>query len=1118
MDEFLIELQAKLDEAKSKGNINGDINTLQGQIDKLKIQAEIDQDTISKLTKEIEKVINKKITISNIEVDTTQAVKSAQKTGKQIGEIISDAAGKSINNVSSKNIGKYFKVNPSDSKQFQNEMEKLVNGWTKGKGKVKDISIQTRTSYDEKSGQNVERLHQALVIYENELNEVIKKTIAWRQIGTKTNSNGEEEALHGFVEVAGQYSKSLDSVSVKTDNFAKKQKETVANMQNTVKQITSGAYDKNSSRPITSDVSLQKLDAQLAYVENAMYDLKHATAETFDDAKIKVQNEISDLKILTKELRNADNVSTKMKGTDLSSGLSIAKNDLEKFKSDAKDFPQITKTIKDLDSAISNVGDTASLNAFSDQLRVARSELAKIKSETNAANREEKVGINISGLQSKIADLQRISPEIDKFKTEINGAEVTVQSLYTDLEKINTQSDFSVINSKWKSFTDAAKSAGIAVNEVGESSKNTESLLKQIDNGITSYKYKNQSSKITDTYNKIDPILIDESLKNDYRELINLSNDLNISMGNDDKINAYNRLEELLPSIKNRLAELKPLQDQLNEINNIKNLVNGGTKNDYSTQIAKIGGNFRSIGFSKKEADEKLESVNNAFDALRKKLSQPFDKSNYQEIISLNDKLQKELAESSNEYTKLQSSAKGYVSIHQRLTKANTIEAWNQKNTKATKEAITSNQAYIDSLRNLNVQMSQMEYNEISRGFKETENSMRGINRLGASLKSQFTEAAQGFSQWMSISSGIMFAISKTKDAVSEIKNLDDILTEISKTSDLTSSQLKQLGMDAYDSASKYGRTASDFLLGTQEMARSGFYGEKGTGMAEQSLLAQAAGDMSADLANNYVLATNAAYKLNGEAEKINAVLDGQNSITNKNSVAMADMATAMSEAGTVASSYRVSIEDLSAMIGTIESVTKSGGSEVGNAIKAILINLQNVTSDKIVKTLDNANASMTEMVNGAEKLRNPIDILRDLAKTFNQLDEDDPLKAEILTNVGQKYHAAKLGALLQNMDMFDKMLVDYSEGSGSALEEANKSANNLTGTLNKLSNSWTELINSLVNSDELKVGVNLLNSIVQSETKLVSVLTPLGTIGAGAGLFAGLKNTGKRRISVRIS
>ena len=117
----------------------------------------------------------------------------------------------------------------------------------------------------------------------------------------------------------------------------------------------------------------------------------------------------------------------------------------------------------------------------------------------------------------------------------------------------------------------------------------------------------------------------------------------------------------------------------------------------------------------------------------------------------------------------------------------------------------------------------------------------------------------------------------------------------------------------------------------------------------------------------------------------------------------MEDMTTAMSEAGTTASAYNVSVEDFSAMIGTIEAVTKAGGDEVGNSLKSILINLQNVTSDKITSTLDKANASMTEFVDGSEKLRNPVEILRDLAETFNELDEDDPLRAEILTNVGGK-------------------------------------------------------------------------------------------------------------------
>ena len=346
-----------------------------------------------------------------------------------------------------------------------------------------------------------------------------------------------------------------------------------------------------------------------------------------------------------------------------------------------------------------------------------------------------------------------------------------------------------------------------------------------------------------------------------------------------------------------------------------------------------------------------------------------------------------------------------------------------------------------------------------------------------------------------SIFSVTTLAMNNFTKSLKTLQSIDDILTEISKTSNLTAQELEKLGDISFKSASKYGKTASDYLLGIQEMSRSGFYGEKGSAMAEQSLLAQAAGDLSADIANQYILATNAAYKFNGEAEKLNAVLDGQNSITNRNSVSLEDMATAMSEAGTVASSYRVSVEDLSAMIGTMESVTKLSGSEVGNGIKAILINLQNITSSKITDTLDAANASMTEFVNGTEKLRDPISILRDLAKTFNQLDEDDALRAEILTNIGGKHQASKLAALLQNMELFDKMLVDYSEGSGSAMEEAMKSANNWNGKLNQLQNSWDSLVNSIISKDTVLGGLTFGDKMIQGIEGLIEKFGVLPTI-----------------------
>ena len=428
-------------------------------------------------------------------------------------------------------------------------------------------------------------------------------------------------------------------------------------------------------------------------------------------------------------------------------------------------------------------------------------------------------------------------------------------------------------------------------------------------------------------------------------------------------------------------------------------------------------------------------------------------------------------------------------------------------------EAIDSKNVNIDKL-NADIEalannLNNINPNDIVNKSGQSEVPMRGLNRLAASLKDQFSQAAQSLKQWLSVGSGITFLASRTKEAVSEIRELDKILTEIGKTSDMTSQQLKQMGMDAYDTAGKYGRTAGDYLLEAQKMAQSGFFGEKGAAMAELSLLAQSAGDMSAELASSYILATNAAYGFNGEADKLNAVLDGQNSITNRNHLAMEDMAAAVSEAGAAAAGFHVSIEDLSAMAGTIEALTNADGSEIGSALKEILTSLQDTTSDKTAHALNAAGISITEFVNGAERLRSPIDILRDLAEAFSRLDEDDPLREEVLTGIGQQ-HADKLGALLQNMDLFDKMLVDYSEGSGSALEASNKNVESLAGSINKLSNSWTMLVNSIVGSDDLKGIVKILDSLVQGAAALTSNLGSLGTIGLGAGIFAGVKNAGK--------
>ena len=439
------------------------------------------------------------------------------------------------------------------------------------------------------------------------------------------------------------------------------------------------------------------------------------------------------------------------------------------------------------------------------------------------------------------------------------------------------------------------------------------------------------------------------------------------------------------------------------------------------------------------------------------------------------------------------------------VTASNKTLTWLKNNSRAAK-------VYGDQLKEIAESQrkatSDSELTSLNKDFNKTVSEAKLLGLTGKSFTAEFKRAFSQIAQFTQIYGGIENVIQTIQNSVIELKNVDSILTEISKTSDMTTDQLTKLGETSFDSASKWGKKASDYLLGIQEMSRSGYYGKQAEQMAETSILAQAAGDV----ANSYLLASNAAYQYSGNVQKLNALLDGQNMITNRNSVSMQDMAEATTQAASMASELGVQENQLSAMIGTIESRTKAGGNEVGNAIKSLLINVQNVNNSKIAETFKKAGVAQTEFVNGVEKMRNPIEVLEDLAKVFNQLEESDPLRTEILTNIGQKYQANKLSALLSGWSDYEKMLVDYSEGTGSAAKEAEKSANNWEGSLNKLSNTWTGFIQNFANSNMITSGLQGLTGIIKIIDTVVSkagtLETVMGVLGGGLASKTGWGKT----------
>lgn len=257
--------------------------------------------------------------------------------------------------------------------------------------------------------------------------------------------------------------------------------------------------------------------------------------------------------------------------------------------------------------------------------------------------------------------------------------------------------------------------------------------------------------------------------------------------------------------------------------------------------------------------------------------------------------------------------------------------------------------------------------------------------------------------------------------SLSELKELDKILTEIAKSSDVTRESLQELGDAAFDMANQYGRLASDYLYGVQEFSRAGFRGDQLTGLTQVSLLAQAAGDIETDLANSYVIATNAAYNFKGSQEALGDVLDRQNYVTNNYALNMTDLAEATKIAASQAAQSGVEIDEMTAALATMISTTQQGGTIAARSLRGILMNIQQVkgevgdgeddiTAESLSKyeaAAKSLGVSLKEVKDGVTVLRNPMEVLNDLATAFNKEADDSIKKANLINAIGGKIFAS---------------------------------------------------------------------------------------------------------------
>lgn len=275
------------------------------------------------------------------------------------------------------------------------------------------------------------------------------------------NAEGAVEKLtYKYNELTGAFEYSGGSIN---NNGIQKQIDAInikaSRLQDTFESLKSKYSDLNASNPIKEQSHITKLENQYKKVEQAIKSVKASDSATFSSMVSNAESEIKALQRMGEEFKRAETISMHMNGSDISSGLAQAQERFQKLKINSTGFEQMTETIQKLDAAIAAVGDKSSLKTFVNQLKVAESQLERVKAETKAITQDNKIQLKAETLKSKLEEFSQKNYGFSTWKKDINGVTISLESLISSLNTIKSIDDLKIITDQ----ANALKSSFLAV-------------------------------------------------------------------------------------------------------------------------------------------------------------------------------------------------------------------------------------------------------------------------------------------------------------------------------------------------------------------------------------------------------------------------------------------------------------------------------------------------------------------------------------------------------------------------------------------------------------------------------------------------------------------------------
>lgn len=363
------------------------------------------------------------------------------------------------------------------------------------------------------------------------------------------------------------------------------------------------------------------------------------------------------------------------------------------------------------------------------------------------------------------------------------------------------------------------------------------------------------------------------------------------------------------------------------------------------------------------------------------------------------------------------------------------------------------------------------------------------------------------------------------RNAINAVKELDTALIDLKKTTTMSDSELERFYYDSNDVAKKLGVTTAEIINQASAWSRLGYSTkEASTQMAELSAkFASISPDMDLDTATDGLVSSMKAFDI--EVSNVERdIMDNINRIGNTAATSNGEIVDMLTRSSAAMSAANNTIQETIALETAAVEITRNAET-TGTAFKTISMRLRGYDeeTEELSDDLKNISGDIADLTKTAstpggislftdetkETYKSTYQILKEISDIYDEL--SDKNRAELLEKLAGKRGGQVVAGLLSNFDAAEKAIKEMEGAAGSADAEMGIIQESIDYKLNALKETWVGTAQDMLDRGDFGKIIDVLTKLSDVIGFVIDKAGMLGTIGIGAGLFAGIKNVGRQ-------